>query len=112
MGFWDDVQFANLGPDEVATIKALEKKLGDDIRLVAVRSKAVLYVLEAKMAPNQWLRVDRAYPQIEKLKAYFNDYEAAKESKAALKRFLINNKLSLRKRPIRIRQIVDTEADR
>lgn len=114
MGSWDEVQFANLSPEEIATIKSLEKKLGDDISLVAVKSTAVLYVLEAKLAPNQWLRVDRVYPQIEQLKAYYSDYNHAKEAKAALKRFLINNKLSANivKRPIRIRQVVDTEAGR
>ena len=47
----DDIKMANLSPEDLATIRALEKKLGDDICLVAVKKKDVLYALEAKVSP-------------------------------------------------------------
>jgi hypothetical protein len=66
-----------------------------------------MYVLEAKLAPNEWLSVDKAYPEIEGLRSYFSDADACKVAKAALKGFLIHNKLKfqLKKRPIRIRVV-------
>ena len=107
----DDVKIANLNAEDIKTIQALERKLGAGICLVAVEKKDVLYVLEAKLAPNQWQRVDKVYRDIQDLKAYFNNYESARETKTALKRFLIQQqkKRKLAKRPIRIRQVVNTE---
>ncbi len=109
----DDLKIAALSPEDLETIRALEKKLGPTIRLVAVETKDVLYALEAKMAPNQWQRVDTAYPQIKDIKAYYAELDAAKAAKGWLKGFLINNPLHPKplKRPIRIRQVVNTEAD-
>jgi hypothetical protein len=109
----NDLRFAALSPEDLDTIRALEKKLGPGIQLVAMETKAVLYVLEAKMAPNQWQRVDTVYPEIKGINAYYAAEEAAREAKGWLKGFLINNKLSPRpkKRPIRIRQVVNTEPD-
>lgn len=110
----DDVKIACLNAEDIKTIQTLERKLGAGICLVAVEKKDVLYALEAKLAPNQWQRVDRVYQDIEGLKAYFNNYEAAREAKAALKRFLIQQQKTrnLAKRPIRIRQVVNTEQNR
>ena len=107
----DEIKIASLDEEDIQIIRNLEKKLGSDICLVAVEKKDVLYALEAKMAPNDWQRVDWVYPQIDSLKAYYGDYEKAKANKAALKTFLIHNqtKMSLKKRPIRIRQIVNTD---
>jgi hypothetical protein len=107
----DDIKIALLGEKDINIIRDLEKKLGDNICLVAVEKKNVLYALEAKKGPNEWQRVDMVYPEIESLKAYYSDYEMAKANKAALKTFLIQNqsKLSEKKRPIRIRQIVNTD---
>jgi hypothetical protein len=107
----DDIKIARLEEKDIKTIQDLEKKLGDDICLVAVAKKNVLYAIEAKMAPNEWRPIDQVYPEIESLKTYYGDYEKAKTNKAALKTFLIHNqtKLSLKKRPIRIRQIVNTD---
>ena len=107
----DDLTFAALNPEDLETIRALEKKLGPNIRLVAVETKDVLYALEAKMAPNEWQRVDTVYPEIQDIKAYYANEEAAREAKGWLKGFLINNKLTPKpkKRPIRIRQVVNTE---
>ncbi len=107
----DDLKIAQLSQKDLETIRALEKKLGDGIRLVAVEKEDVLYALDAKLGPNKWQRVDEIYPEIKNLKAYFKDYEKAKRAKADLKNFLITNKIkpALKKRPIRIRQIVDTE---
>lgn len=104
----DDIKIAKLNLEDLAVIKALEQKLGDDICLVAVEKKEVIYALEAKLAPNQWQRIDRTYPQIDGLKAYFSDYDKAKDAKNALKSYLISPqaKRVLKKHPLRIRQIV------
>lgn len=109
----DELRIATLSAEDIETIRTLEKKLGPDIRLVAVETKDVLYALEAKMAPNEWQRVDTVYPEIKGIKAYYSQKEAAKEAKGWLKGFLINNKLTPKpqKRPIRIRQVVNTEAE-
>jgi hypothetical protein len=112
MSTLDDLTIACLNPEDLETIRALEKKLGPTIRLVAVQAKDVLYALEAKIAPNQWQRVDAVYPEIKDIKAYYSEHEAAKEVKGWLKGFLINNTLNPKpqKRPIRIRQVVNTES--
>jgi hypothetical protein len=108
----DDLRIATLSPDDLETIRTLEKKLGPTIRLVAVETKDVLYALEAKLGPNQWQRVDEVYPVIKDIKAYYSEEDAAREAKGWLKGFLINNTLNPRpkKRPIRIRQVVNTES--
>ena len=107
----DDLRIAVLSPEDLETIRDLERKLGANIRLVAVEAKDVLYALEAKMAPNQWQRIDTVYPEIKGIHAFYADHDRAKEAKGWLKGFLINNTLNPRpiKRPIRIRQLVDTE---
>lgn len=112
MSEFDDLKMAVLDSKDLEMIQRLEKKLGPDIRLVAVQHKDVLYVLEAKMAPNVWDRVDFVYPEIKGIKAYYNNPDVAKEAKGWLKGFLINNNLSPkpRKRPIRVRQVVNTES--
>jgi hypothetical protein len=109
----DDLKIAVLSPEDLETIQRLEKKLGPNIQLVAVETKNVLYALEAKMAPNHWQRVDTVYPQIKDIKAYYAHEDAAREAKGWLKGFLINNTLNPKpiKRPIRIRQVVNTESD-
>lgn len=108
----DDLKIAVLSDEDLETIRILERKLGTNIRLVAVETKDVLYALEAKLAPNQWQRVDTVYPQIKDIKAYYSEHESAKEAKGWLKGFLINNALNPKplKRPIRIRQVVNTES--
>lgn len=110
----DELTIATLSPADLETIRALEAKLGPNIRLVAVETKDVLYALEAKIAPNQWQRVDTVYPEIKNIRAYYADPNAAKEAKGWLKGFLINNNLTPKpkKRPIRIRQVVNTERGR
>ena len=114
MSCMDDLKIATLSPEDLAVIRKMEKKLGPTIRLVAVETRDVLYALEAKIAPNHWQRVDTVYPQISGIKAYYADGDAAREAKGWLKGFLTNNTLPPRppKRPIRIRQVVNTEADR
>ena len=107
----DDLKIASLSPENLVSIRAMEKKLDPDICLVAVEAQDSIYALEAKMAPNEWHRVDTVYPEIKDLKAYYPDRDAAREAKGWLKEFLINNNLKPRpqKRPIRIRQVVNTE---
>ncbi len=102
----EDIRIACLSEEDIQTIRDIEKKLGDEYCLVAVEKKNVLYVLEAKLGPTHWERVDHVYPDIDQLRAYYNDYNAAKDSKSALKRYLLGNKTNLPKKPIRIRQIV------
>ncbi len=107
----EDLKIAALSPEDLKTIRTLEKKLGPTVRLVAVESKDVLYALEAKMAPNVWRPVDAVYPEIKDIKAYYGNQDAAREAKGWLKSFLINNILKPKpqKRPIRIRQVVSTD---
>jgi hypothetical protein len=104
----DDIKIAKLDPEDIAVIKALEQKLGENICLVAVEKKDVIYALEAKLAPNKWQRVDQTYPQIEGLKAYYSDYDKIKDAKNSLKSYLLSPKAKrfLKKYPLRIRQIV------
>ena len=111
MSGMDDLKIAVLSPEDLDTIRDLERKLGPNIRLVAVETKDVLYALEAKISPNRWRRVDAVYPQIKGIKAYYAEHDAAKEAKGWLKGFLLNNTLDPKpvKRPIRIRQVVNTE---
>lgn len=107
----DDIKIAQLSKADIAVIKTLEKKLGDNICLVAVEKKEVIYAVEAKLAPNQWQRVDHSYPEIEGLKAYFSNYDMAKDAKNALKSYLNSPqaKRMIKKHPLRIRQIVHTQ---
>ena len=99
-----DVKAAQLSPAELNAIRDLEKTLGDKVCLLAVQKEGALYVLEAKLAPNRWKRVDRVYPEIENLKPFFQRHEDAHDAKAALKSFLNSAKgRTLNKRPIRIR---------
>ena len=102
-----ELVYADLTPEQMAVVAAAERQLPEDVRLVAVKRASEMYVLEAKLAPNEWLRVDQVYPEIEGLKSFFSDGDACKAAKAALKGFLISNKLKpqLKKRPIRIRVI-------
>ncbi len=108
----DDLKIACLSEEHLESVKALEKEMGPEIRLVAIESKASLYTLEAKMAPNQWQRVDTVYPQITNINAFYPSEELAKEAKGWLKGFLINNNLKPKpkKRPIRVRKVVNPEA--
>lgn len=107
----DELVYADLTPEQMAVIAAAEEKLPADLRLVAVKRTSEMYILEAKLGPNEWLRVDQVYPEIEGLKSFFSDAEVCKAAKAALKGFLISNKLKpqLKKRPIRIRVVRATD---
>ena len=109
----DELVYADLTPEQMAVIAVAEKQLPAEVRLVAVKRASEMYVLEAKLGPNEWLRVDKVYPEIEGLKSYFGDADACRAAKAALKGFLISNRLKpqLQKRPIRIRVIRASEAD-
>lgn len=107
----EDLIIASLKPEDLEEIQRLEKKLGPSICLVAVEKMETLYALEVKTAPNEWRRVDAVYPEIKELKAFYDGQEMVKAAKGWLKRFLITNTLSPKpkKRPIRIRQVVDAE---
>ncbi|SFM79845.1 hypothetical protein [Thermodesulforhabdus norvegica] len=104
------IRIARLNDEEVRVIRELEKNLGDRFCLLAVEKLKALYVLEAKLGPNRWERVDRVYPEIEGLKAFYCSEEDARLAKSALKSLLTGKmKHSLTKRPIRIRKIQDYE---
>jgi len=64
-------------------------------------------VLEAKIAPNEWKRVDHIYKEVPDIKAYFRNENDAKLFKSKLKAYLkqYGNKTNLKKRPIRLRKI-------
>ncbi len=101
-------KIAELTQEEVGLIKTIEEKLKNRVCLVAVEKGQKLFSLEAKISPNHWERVDRVYPEIEGLKAFFMDEDTCRLAKTTLKNFLNGNKareLQLNKRPIRIRKI-------
>lgn len=99
-----NVKVAQLSDSDLKAIRDLEKALGSSVCLLAVEKEGALYALEAKVAPNRWQRIDRVYPEIEKLQAFFQRLEDAHDAKAALKSFLNSPKgKTLYKRPIRIR---------
>jgi hypothetical protein len=99
-----NVKVAQLPPEDLEAIRAFEKTLRGNVCLLAVEKSGALYVLEAKLAPNRWQRVDRAYPDIDDLKAFYDRHADAHEAKAALKAYLNSRAArNLTKRPIRIR---------
>jgi hypothetical protein len=99
-----DIKVAKLTQEDLKAIRDLEKSLGGKVCLLAVEKEGALYVLEAKMAPNRWKRVDHAYPEISDLRAFFKNHDDAHDAKASLKSFLSSPKgKTLRKHPIRIR---------
>ena len=99
-----DVKVAQLSSADLKAIRDLEKSLGDKVCLLAIEKEGALYVLEAKMAPNRWQRIDQVYPEIKELRVFYQRHEDAHDAKAALKSFLNTAKAkSLQKRPIRIR---------
>jgi len=99
-----NIKVAQLSEQNIKAIRDLEKLLDDKICLLAVEKEGALYVLEAKIAPNRWKRIDHAYPEIEHLRAFYQSHENARDAKAALKAFLNSPKgKAFHKRPIRIR---------
>ena len=99
-----NVKVAALTPEDLEAIRTFEKTLSGDVCLLAVEKSEALYVLEAKLAPNRWQRVDHTYPEINHLKAFHDRHEDAHEAKAALKAFLNSaGARNITKRPIRIR---------
>jgi len=99
-----NVKVAKLCATELKAIRDLEKSLGEKVCLLAVEKEGALYVLEAKIAPNRWDRVDHVYPGIKNICAFFKRHEDAHDAKAALKSFLNSAKARpLPKKPIRIR---------
>ena len=99
-----NIKVARLTEEDLKAIRDFEKSLGDKVCLLAVEKEGALYVLEAKMAPNRWKRIDQAYPEIDQLRAFFQNHEDAHDAKTALKSFLNSPKgKTLQKRPIRIR---------
>ena len=62
-----------------------------------------IFVLEAKVAPNEWKSVDQVYGP-GGTPALHVDRESAHEAKTALKSMLISGAVKARKYPIRIRQ--------
>ena len=55
----EELEFADLTPEQMAVVAEAEQKLPADVRLVAVKRTSEMYVLEAKLAPNEWLRVEQ-----------------------------------------------------
>lgn len=95
---------AEITDEKIKNIQELEKELGENICLVAMEKTGSLYVLEAKVAPNVWERVDKVYPELENLRAYYTSQEDAHLTKSSLKK-LLNSQQKLKKWPIRMRKI-------
>jgi len=101
-----DTKVADLNEEKLKNIQELEKDLGENICLVAIEKTGSLYVLEAKVAPNVWERVDKVYPELENLRAYYTLQEDAHLTKSSLKKLLNSQiKQKLKKWPIRMRKI-------
>lgn len=99
-----NVKVASLPAEDLEAIRAFEKTLRGNVCLLAVEKSKALYVLEAKLAPNRWQRVDRTYPEVGDLKAFYDRHPDAHNAKAALKAFLNSTAArNITKRPIRIR---------
>ncbi len=99
-------KIVKLSEEEIKAIRSLERNLGGRFCLLAVEKADELYVIEAKLGPNNWERVDRVYPEIEGLKAYYTSKEDAHLAKSSLKSLLSGRlKGTLKKRPIRIRKV-------
>ena len=99
-----NVKVAQLPPEDLEAIRKFEKTLSGNVCLLAVEKSQALYVLEAKLGPNKWQRVDRTYPEIRDIKAFFDRHQDAHDAKAALKAFLNSaGARQITKRPIRIR---------
>ena len=106
-----DSKVADLSKEKLEDIRILESKLGDNICLVAMEKTGSMYVLEAKLAPNVWERVDKVYPELENLRSYYISQEDAHLTKSSLKKLLNSPvKRNLKKRPIRIRKITSRTA--
>jgi hypothetical protein len=99
-----DVKVAKLSPKDLAAIRAFEQTLESHVCLLAVEREGALYVLEAKLAPNLWERVDAVYPGIDGLRSFYKTQDEARDAKAALKNLLNHARdRQFAKRPIRIR---------
>ncbi len=100
------MKIAQLGEKELEIIRTTEESLNGNICLLAVEKVERLYVLEAKVAPHVWERVDRVYAEIEGLRAYYCTEDDAKLAKASLKSLLQGRwKNRVAKYPIRIRHL-------
>ncbi len=65
-----------------------------------------IFILEAKVAPNQWDEITSIYPRLE-MESRYDDKEEALIAKAKLKWILAGSwKKTYKKRPIRIRETV------
>jgi len=71
----------------------------------AACSDQPLFVLEAKLGPNNWQTVTAAYPSAD-ISSYFSDRDTAKRAKSNLKSMLLGPwRGRFNKRPLRIREL-------
>lgn len=99
-------KIAELSEEQIEAIQTLENNLGDGVCLVAVEKGEISYILEAKVASKVWERVDKVYPEIENLSAFYGNEEDARLAKSSLKSLLLGKfRGTLKKRPIRIRNL-------
>ncbi len=107
-GNWMDkkaIKIANLTEEQIAQIKEVEEKL-ENVCLVAVEKQDAIFVLEAKLAPNQWEPISNVYPEIDGMSSYFSTRDDALLAKSSLKNLLKALKAKgVVKRPIRIRKL-------
>jgi len=97
-------QPAKLDQDTIARIRGLEAHLDADVCLLAVK-RPRLFVIEAKISPNEWKSIHTIYPQLD-MSAYYTEKDDAVMAKSAIKSLLNGKwKQRIKKHPLRIRQI-------
>jgi hypothetical protein len=99
------VFLADLTSGQIAQIKRLEADI-TNIRLLPVKSSDELFVIEAKVAPNNWKPVHQVYTEVKYLASYYAEESAAVMAKSALKSNLRHRKFKQTKLPIRVRKVL------
>ena len=98
------VRPAKLSEEQLETLRQIESTLGGDICLLAVKPQT-MFVLEAKIAPKIWQSIRQTYPDGH-LPAWYGTRDEAEAAKATLKTLLHGKwKDTVKKYPIRIREL-------
>jgi hypothetical protein len=94
-----------LTPEQLEQVHTLELSM-PQVRLLPVDASQAIYIIEAKLGPNQWEPVSQVYTEIEDLRSYYLDERDALSAKASLKALLRSNrKMQAMKLPIRVRKV-------
>ncbi|MCG8619145.1 MAG: hypothetical protein MI802_23220 [Desulfobacterales bacterium] len=97
---------AKLQEEQIKDLKGLEKKLGDDVYVIAIEKPSPpQFLLEAKISPKTWEMIDKVYPDMDVPSSYPSKDEAfAVKSKLKV---LLSGKWAkkYKKCPIRVREV-------